>query len=705
MTFKRGLVFVVLIVLLFAVPGMAFSQIGNGNGGTVTLAECNPDLALSVESTIVCMASSECSSNPNFGNFCVSPVGVANYTLSVMGLKYCYGSSTAGYCLETDLCSASIPCDAGSYCDFSQLYNRFPNTQATSPQFGTCLENVNTGINVGVSLPTPSGSIGDVGLLDSTKGWIEFTTDCPEDNILMGVQGPYGGHSELWTESSYDYKVCLGKNYLSSFQGSGIDSFGSESLAIGSISDGLIPSIFGTGISENTYEGYHGCGESNDHVVGWINDFSNAHFDTLSANPSQDDSDYDVAVCHAMLEGCTTSGNVEGCNSAINEICVFGLTSTTNGHIVPCGSQYAASNVCCMIPQDTLELGGVPGDKCSLDSECDPGEVCTSGSCVEEDDSCVDATDCDPGHACYESECVRSLEIPLCERTSDCDPGEVCNTKELVLYTLVSGGELVEFAGHICKDSTDEGYKAGDCSLDSDCNAGSYCNAAKECVIGTSPECSLDSDCGTDAFCISQQCVSKGPECDLEDDYCPSGQTCVEDGGDPFCIPGEFAGNFGGSGHSCNGIKCDSDQACGWDEGGKLFAPANSIDGFGWDKGASHPRCCHPDTDQARALGAVGVSTDAKGVPVCYTSDFDPATGVPSRMVYGECNDPDGDGVGTRSVKRVGNNGAVIEGSTKSQACSIMPGEEELPAWGIFSMVLTLSLIMGFYMFRANRKV
>ncbi len=97
-------------------------------------------------------------------------------------------------------------------------------------------------------------------------------------------------------------------------------------------------------------------------------------------------------------EACALDGNDDqfngGCNS---DPPVY--TEVDNGNIV-CG---AASNF--DFPRTCLT--------CTLDEDCNVGEVCVSGECR---DSCVDATDCPTGQACVSDVCSGA-----CPTDGDCD--------------------------------------------------------------------------------------------------------------------------------------------------------------------------------------------------------------------------------------------------------------------------------------------
>jgi hypothetical protein len=66
----------------------------------------------------------------------------------------------------------------------------------------------------------------------------------------------------------------------------------------------------------------------------------------------------------------------------------------------------------------------------------------------------------------------------------------------------------------------------------------------------------------------------------------------------------------------------------------------------------------------------------------------------------GECEDPDGDGVGTMNIRRV----CGTEVSNTPQPCNTYDPDEPLPVFGFVAAMLTLAMLVGFYLVR-NRKL
>lgn len=64
--------------------------------------------------------------------------------------------------------------------------------------------------------------------------------------------------------------------------------------------------------------------------------------------------------------------------------------------------------------------------ECTVDGDCDGGEVCRNGECREaEEAECETDDDCGESEACIEGEC-EEIEEPECAVDSDCGEGQVC---------------------------------------------------------------------------------------------------------------------------------------------------------------------------------------------------------------------------------------------------------------------------------------
>ncbi len=110
---------------------------------------------------------------------------------------------------------------------------------------------------------------------------------------------------------------------------------------------------------------------------------------------------------------------------------------------------------------------------CTVNSDCETGEICESKMCRIPPE-CTKDSDCGRGEECESEECVFVGE---CTKDSDCDADEECIDK-------------------LCE-------KILECTVDSDCAVDEVCEN-NECV--EAPECTRDTDCEDDEECVSEEC-------------------------------------------------------------------------------------------------------------------------------------------------------------------------------------------------------
>jgi hypothetical protein len=169
---------------------------------------------------------------------------------------------------------------------------------------------------------------------------------------------------------------------------------------------------------------------------------------------------------------------------------------------------------------------------CLTDADCDDDDPCTTDVCDAAGDCVNTPIECDPGETCVDGECV---EIE-CTSDADCDDGFACTTNACNTAT----GECI-FANvdALCHDGLFcTGSDGGDVCDPTDADAG-----ADGCVRDGDP-------CGGD----TPICDEADDECDPcgDDDDCDDGATCTTD-------------NCEGSGACTNtpvDVLCDDDQFC-----------------------------------------------------------------------------------------------------------------------------------------------
>ncbi len=139
---------------------------------------------------------------------------------------------------------------------------------------------------------------------------------------------------------------------------------------------------------------------------------------------------------------------------------------------------------------------------CEENDECESGQVCRAGECVDEEDACQFNYECGEGKVCADGACTTE-----CDAARPCASGFACT--DGVCVEMPATGQCTNNAacgeGKVCIDSTC--YDS--CTTDATCGMGRYC-ADGVCRVDNRPQrfCSSDADC------------RPGHTCDLEHDIC-----------------------------------------------------------------------------------------------------------------------------------------------------------------------------------------
>ncbi len=146
-------------------------------------------------------------------------------------------------------------------------------------------------------------------------------------------------------------------------------------------------------------------------------------------------------------------------------------------------------------------------------------------------------------------------------------------------------------------------------------------------------------------------------------DYCPNTPVSADSVDELGCAEGQsVTGIDANEGEdtcvSLGGINCGSDSCSG-------------LQTETWDSS----NCC---------------LSDGLLEPLCTTSYFNPNLGQVFQVTYTDCVDPDGDGVGERTIS-----GEEGSGSTRSEVCTTMPAR--VPALGGVALVLAICLVGVYY--------
>jgi hypothetical protein len=171
----------------------------------------------------------------------------------------------------------------------------------------------------------------------------------------------------------------------------------------------------------------------------------------------------------------------------------------------------------CFLPTQAWTHGdNIDCDPCTIDADCDPGNICVDEHCVPAD--CSTDADCSEGEICENGRCVPEQ----CADDEDCSDGEICEDGRCVPEECV----------------VDEDCPDGEECVDGRCEFVEPCGETPDCAV-------LDSFCGM-GFCDAetQTCqlepLNEGVECDVNEDACVIADLCL--GGActalPVCVPG-----------------------------------------------------------------------------------------------------------------------------------------------------------------------
>jgi uncharacterized protein YjbI with pentapeptide repeats len=250
-------------------------------------------------------------------------------------------------------------------------------------------------------------------------------------------------------------------------------------------------------------------------------------------------------LSNACVDGHCVCGNEPECSGV--ETCCRGEGGgatrciDTDTDPLHCG----ACNEACLIPLnpclsvecqggECVEVGAADGTPCEL--EGDPGVCCAAGSsvtCVVGTECCGNAQ-CDAGEACCEGQCIDVEDDP--NNCGGCDvicltPTNPCLTNECIEGACTEG---------TLSDGTEcEAFEqTGVC-----CGSG----GTSTCVFGA--ECCTDAQCGSGNSCCSGQCLNTSTNfdrCGSCTNVCPEGRAtaCVGGacvcGSSPACAENEF---------------------------------------------------------------------------------------------------------------------------------------------------------------------
>ena len=316
--------------------------------------------------------------------------------------------------------------------------------------------------------------------------------------------------------------------------------------------------------------------------------------------------------------------------------------------------------------------------KCDLDNDCDPGLICEGSNCGGGNG--VGAT-CTDNSQCITNSCSGSAGragVCLCAVNNDCISGETCQDGRCVTECVLDSDCSPEYCTSIgcdplsgqelCSNNLDDDSdQLTDCG-DDDCSNNLYCGSG-QCIVDT--DCDPNKRCDDSGACVSVQSCDSNNEC--------SGMVCFNHGCElkdniPNLIVGSNVIDY-----DCDdlgGVYCNTECSSGnQDLFENYVVPLESqANGF----------CCVVDLDLS----------DSTKFPSgeCSYEMYSPTAGNLLSCTTGPCNDPDGDGVGDRTV-----NCGNLE---ITEVCVYVPNsarEVQADFYDSISLIISFSLLIGFY--------
>lgn len=280
---------------------------------------------------------------------------------------------------------------------------------------------------------------------------------------------------------------------------------------------------------------------------------------------------HDFATSHSRSEIDLLSVTTHECghwlgltHSTVNEATMWASYIGESGRTLHADDE---AGVCALYPGSCT---------CGSDGDCDDGEVCDGGTCVEPpcelDSDCASGLACDTGTG----ECV----VPPCTSDADCLGYEVCEAGVCVADADCPTCLPCETeddcgsAGWVCAgDGSGGGVCTKLCAAFGDCPGNSACYNVGEVNVCLNEDADVRGPCPSDYVCIDDSPVDP---CDTitcgADEICEDG-SCVPAGGDDGCVvcdpcdssadcPGGDCYGFEAGGGTVCATPCSSDADC-----------------------------------------------------------------------------------------------------------------------------------------------
>lgn len=406
-------------------------------------------------------------------------------------------------------------------------------------------------------------------------------------------------------------------------------------------------------------------------------------------------------------DGCTSCT----CNEPYD--CTGGVcTSKSCSATVACTADETCIDSKCWCKETGTKTGG---QDCSDLCECTDFLTCTNGKCTAEPTGCKADAECkQPGELCINDKCISGD----CRTDNDCTGDDTCVDYECTPPECSTSDDCTDSAKPICSDNQciakPGGNKLGEnqkCKTDADCKVGmvcilddkiyttcefTLCKTQADCAPGSDcedieentlkplygyGECAVIDDCTSDEECEGIVCDTDSNECVLpddayectDDDECPTGYVCGEQIDNVFsCM---FTGRWSSEGcFSLGGSTCTKGDQC-----------------FGnrWIITSGTSYCC-------------GALEGEINPCVSKEKSFAPTLGEEAYIAKGPCIN------GEREVQYYICDPETEPGceaeTTETEPCtSITKKGTKVPGFGTTALIISLSIIAGFYFF-TNKK-
>ena len=347
------------------------------------------------------------------------------------------------------------------------------------------------------------------------------------------------------------------------------------------------------------------------------------------------------------------------------------VSAEANGAIYRCSTQ-----------PPTILTGNIPiGGFCSNNWECSSSNCIIPinqnlGTCGESSTaSCTSNEQCAQGQTCTNGVCANipppPEEIP-CTVDDNCEIGQICNNGVCAnINTNLCNGQICGIDQYCNREATPDSCEGGSADPDTPCNS--------------------QIDCGRGSVCSRDSVDSPIPfvckKCDIAQDTDNDGKNDCEDAC-PLDSARKTADQLPCSAVpttlSCeddlNGAACSSSESCS--------------DIAEYSEYSIESNCCVPidlDTYDPEENGGLcqGIEIGPDGSIVTITRS--------------SCNDPDGDGLGVRTITR-------DDGSPVPEQCTILRARtgsgsrNNVNFFGLTALVLTSTIITLFYLLKSKKR-